>query len=574
MKRLCFNLLAVCAIHISLITVAQEQPTFEKKYFQDPDGKIYWNLKIPVFIQIASTSEMANPLPLKEVRKEEMKKFSYPLYFDGPGEHYLRHLDNDSPIPEREVAYKIYVDGTSPITNTQYNNAPKYQSKGVTYYGHGLSIKLVSKDEMSGIKETYHTINGAGFNLYASEQNFNEENNVVYKYFSVDRTGNAEKTKEVSFTVDLSAPKTTHSLAKDFVGNILSPRTVITLSATDNASGIKSVAYNFDNNTIMNYYTPLQLFGMSDGDHKVVYNATDNVNNIETKIEFPFYLDKTAPEITSSFEGESYKTPTRVFVASATKVSLSATDNKAGVKAILYMLDGKAPVAYDQPITLGGSGAHLLMMRGIDNVQNEGPFKSNDDLSKLYVDNSAPTISYNYVGSKVLTRDTNFVTSSTKVKLAAVDLESGVANIQYNLDAISSQTYSNSFTVDREGLHKVEYSASDNVKNSKTSNFFFNVDNTGPEIFYHMSLQSIGTQKLQGKPDEIPVYATGTSIYMAATDKLVGTKAIFYSLNNLSEVAYGTTVRLTIKGSYTLKIRAVDLLGNETKSAVYEFVVQ
>ena len=509
-----------------------------------------------------------------EVRKEDMKKYAFPFYFDGPGEHYIRHLDNDSPIPEHEVAFRVYVDGINPATTTQYSNAPKFVSKGITYYGQGLTIKLLSKDEMSGVKETYHSINGAGFNLYTSDQSFNEEKAVVYKYFSVDRTGNAERTKEVGFTVDLTAPKTTHSVAKDFVDNILSPRTIITLTSSDNSSGVKSVAYSFDGNSNLNYSMPLPLYGLSDGEHKFAYNGNDNVSNMETKIEFPFYLDKTAPVVTSSFEGESYKTATKVFVASATKITLSATDNKAGVKSIQYILDGRQAVTYNQPFQLGANGNHVLIVRGIDNVQNEGPFKSNDDLNKLYVDNNPPDITYNYDGQKVLARDTNFVTSTTKAKLSAKDYESGVAGINYNLDATTSQVYSNPFTADREGLHRVEYSASDNVKNSRTANFFFITDNTGPEIFYHMSLQNIGTQRLQGKDAEIPVYAAGTSVYLAATDKLVGTKAIYYSLNNLPEVIYGTTVKLLNKGSYTLKIRAVDLLGNETKSEVFEFVVQ
>lgn len=574
MKTFWINLIVTCALHFTISSFGQEQPAFEKTYFQEADGKIYWNLKIPVYLNMASTPEMKEAVTLKEVRNEEMKKYALPFYFDGPGEHYIRHLDNDSPIPEHEVAFRVYVDGINPATTTQYSNAPKFVSKGITYYGQGLTIKLLSKDEMSGVKETYHSINGAGFNLYTSDQSFSEEKAVVYKYFSVDRTGNAEATREVGFTVDLTAPKTTHSVAKDFFDNILSPRSRITLTSTDNSSGVKSVAYSFDGNSNVNYYTPLPLYGLADGDHKLVYNGKDNVNNMETIIEFPFYLDKTPPMVTSSFEGESYKTATKVFVASATKITLSATDNKAGVKSIQYILDGRQPVTYDQPFLLGANGNHFLMVRGIDNVQNEGSFKSNDDLNKLYVDNNPPDITYNYDGQKVLARDTNFVTSTTKVKLSAKDYESGVATINYNLDATTSQVYNNPFTADREGLHRVEYSASDNVKNSKTANFFFVIDNTGPEIFYHMSLQNIGTQRLQGKSVEIPVYAAGTSVYLAATDKLVGTKAVYYSLNNLPEVIYGTTFKLLNKGSYTLKIRAVDLLGNETKSDVFEFVVQ
>ena len=110
--------------------------------------------------------------------------------------------------------------------------------------------------------------------------------------------------------------------------------------------------------------------------------------------------------------------------------------------------------------------------------------------------------------------------------------------------------------------------------NTNSKEIFCFVDNTGPEIFNHMSLQKIGQQKLIEKNIEIPIYASGTNLYLAATDKYVGTKTIYYSLNGSLYKTYGSAIPLNRSGLYKLNIKATDKLGNISKSDVIEFVVQ
>jgi hypothetical protein len=89
-----------------------------------------------------------------------------------------------------------------------------------------------------------------------------------------------------------------------------------------------------------------------------------------------------------------------------------------------------------------------------------------------------------------------------------------------------------------------------------------------------MSLEKLGTGKVQGKAEYLPMYAAGTSIYLAATDKTVGTKSILYSLNGQAELPYSQPIKCDRKGTYSLKIRAVDYLNNSKTSDSIEFVIQ
>jgi len=104
--------------------------------------------------------------------------------------------------------------------------------------------------------------------------------------------------------------------------------------------------------------------------------------------------------------------------------------------------------------------------------------------------------------------------------------------------------------------------------------FLVVVDNTPPEIFFHFGLEKIGVQKLEGKKEDLSVYPTGTFLYLPATDQIVGTKGIYYSLNNQPETPYERPIKLLGKGVYELKIKAVDYLGNQIYSQPIEFVLQ
>ncbi|RMG20594.1 MAG: hypothetical protein D6730_19460 [Bacteroidetes bacterium] len=550
-----------------------KKPVHEKKTFQDKDNKIYWQVDLPVYLQISS-SPNGEQHPLKTVKTKAMESHANPMYFDGHGVHYIKHQDYGHTIPEHEVAFEVYVDGIAPVTRITFEGAPVHVTGGTTYYGKGLRTRLEATDEMSGLDNTLHSLNGADYAPYKAEQAYTTEQTYTYGFYSVDRVGNVEKEKIKTFVLDLTPPVTENTITGTRLDQIFSPKVNVALKATDKLSGVKQISWQIDNGKFLPYTKNIWVGYLKDGEHSIQYKAIDQVKNEEVEKTIKFYLDKTAPVVTASIQGDQYAKGGKTYISERSKIALSATDNKAGVDKIYYSLDEGAQLTYNSPFQLNAKqGTHQLRFRGIDKVENLGAYQTDEAVGNLYLDLSAPQISHDFIGAQFSTRDTLFITSETQVRLKASDYQSGVQKIGYQLDGQES-TFETPFTIEKDGYHEVDYYALDQVNNKKEGDFFLVVDNEGPEIFHHFSMNHIGVAKLDDINKEVPVYSPHNLLYLAATDAAVGTNQIYYSLDGGAEKLYTGPIKNLSKGFKTLEIRATDHLGNESKSEVIHFMIK
>jgi len=134
--------------------------------------------------------------------------------------------------------------------------------------------------------------------------------------------------------------------------------------------------------------------------------------------------------------------------------------------------------------------------------------------------------------------------------------------------------------VANEGPHSLNFKSIDCVKNeesNKTSKL--HVDNTGPVIFNHFSIEAVGTKMADGK--SINVYPNYTRLYLGATDEKVGNDKIEYRINgedwrpysdprslDISELDKFTTEKV-----YTVDVRATDKLGNLSEET-FQFAIE
>ena len=162
------------AFTASVQTFAQEQLQHEKKFFKTDENRIYWNLELPVYLRIGNTADGSGSLMMEEVMTDDMKEFAIPMKFDGHGVHYIRHLDYEKNLREKEIAFAIYVDGYAPKTSLKLSGAPQYKGEKL-FYGKNLTGEITSSDEMSGVESTYQSINGAAYATYNSTLPFNSE---------------------------------------------------------------------------------------------------------------------------------------------------------------------------------------------------------------------------------------------------------------------------------------------------------------------------------------------------------------------------------------------------------------
>jgi hypothetical protein len=557
--------------------MAQQPLTHEKRTYVAPNGNYYVQKSLPVYLWL-TTSKDAKGAHLLESKVSA--KYSNPFYFDTEGKNTIRtpHAVNPETKqivqPLQDVIFEVYADGIAPITRSKFSGAPKYVKGSTIYYGVGLVVDLSSTDGVSGVEQTLYSVDGGAYSKYSNTLNMNKENQHTLKYYAADNVGNAENPKEKSFIVDLTSPKTNHSVSDPKLGDIVSPKAKITLTKSDNLSGVRNTKYYFDSNNPMTYYNLISLSGLSDGDHSFTYYSTDNVNNIEKKNVYNFYLDKIAPVTNNAIQGDQYMGNYK-FVSPRTTINLTSTDNKAGVESITYLIDGAGKTTFSSPFKVPDKkGVHTISYYGTDKVTN----RENTKYLKVYMDNVPPTTAIVYGSPQFFDRDTLFINKETKVTLIPKDYESGVKVTDYAVDG-SKNTYSSPFTIPKEGYRKITFNATDRVNNvEQVKESFVFVDNTPPVIYHNFSIKPVSKTTKGGK--SLDVYPNYTRLFLGATDIKVGTQKIQYSINGEPFKDYSSPYTLDVselllfksKKHYTVTIKAKDKLGNESEKVI-EFYV-
>ncbi len=567
-------ILALTASVSALIGFSQGEPTkptYENRVFLK-DGRTYVQKSLPVYLKFSVTPDGKN-YPLTS---EKHPSDANPMYLDTEGVNYIRsrwavNPENGKTIsPSREVLMELYADGLAPKTSLRFAGAPKFIKGGTTYFGKGLSFSLSANDGVSGVRETKYGLGGS-YQAYGSSVAVNDEGPATLYYYSADQVGNAEKTRSSNFTVDLTAPTSSHTI-KGIVhnSNILAPSTTFALSSSDNLAGVRTTYYSFDDGSKRVYSPNVTMSGLNDGEHTLHYYAIDNVKNEATKSSFKFYLDKIAPEVNHTVVGDQYK-GRYLYVSSRTKINLKATDNKAGVKNIYYRTDGKERFTFSSDFSVPDDlGVHTFKYDANDNVEN----LSQNHYLTVFVDNVAPATGIIYGNPQFFHRDTLFINKNTQIKLTPRDAHSGIQSTSYAVDGGGMKDYA-AFNIANEGFHTVTFKSVDRVNNEesvKESEVF--VDNTAPEIFVNFSIKPIGSKS------GLNVYPEYVRMYVGATDKHVGTAQILYALDDGSLVEYSSprtldlseVSRLRKNKKYAVKVVAKDKLGNESEKIV-EFYI-
>lgn len=568
-----YIILLTIAVLFSGSAQAQEpQKATYKHVVFEANGNTYIQRSMPMYVKFSVTPDGKN-YPLKSKQHPEDTE---PMYLDDEGVHYLRHKWAVDPetgemvYPPREVIMEVYADGLPPRTTHRFSGAPRYRSGGRIFFGKNLSFSLSANDATSGVAETKYAIDGS-YNNYSSNITLSGEGEKTLYYYSADNVGNAESTRSSSFTVDLTAPSTTHTI-NGIVhnGNILAPSSYFTLTSSDNLSGVQTTFFSYDDKGNRVYYNRCNMTGLEDGNHTLYYYAVDNVENEASKSTFSFYVDRIPPVADISIIGDQHKGQ-HLYVSPRTKVNVSANDNKAGVKMIEYNIDGGARNSFSSDFNIPDKyGQHIVRYDATDNVENRATSKS----LTIFMDNRAPQTRIDYGSPQFFDRDTLFINKLTPITLPRSDAGSGIQKTEYAIDEGSMQGYSQ-FQISNEGYHTITFRSTDNVNNQeaeKKSSIF--VDNTPPDIFVNFSIEPIGERKGS------PIYPNYVRMYVGATDKHTGTKQIMYSVNDgpMREYSSPRTLDASERNifqknkKYTVKVVAEDKLGNKAEKKI-EFYV-
>ncbi|CAL9627504.1 hypothetical protein SUDANB21_06012 [Streptomyces sp. enrichment culture] len=270
---------------------------------------------------------------------------------------------------------------------------------------------------------------------------------------------------------DTTAPEVTAKVTgtRNDAGAYVGAATVA-LEATDEGSGVDHVEYVLDDEEVWQPYTAPVVIDQV-GTHTVRYRALDKAGNVseEKSAEFtvvaPPTDDTTPPETSATVDGE--KNADGHYIDMAT-VTVTASDTGSGVNTIEYALgaDG-AWQPYSGPVMVHETGTHTVRYRATDKAGNAAAEKSVEFtvVAAPPQDTTPPTTGVTLQGTK--NSDGAYLGRAT-VTVSADDGHggSGVARIEYSLDAGPYLEYTGPVVVDRVGRHTVAYRATDEAGNT------------------------------------------------------------------------------------------------------------
>jgi len=420
-------------------------------------------------------------------------------------------------------------------------------------------------DTASDVYNIYYSIDKADYQVYNKPIDCLQEKVYLIQYYAVDNVSNIENIRKYKFIIDKSKPVTELTVLGDKHENVLSQRSKIELNAKDEISGLKHIKIRIDNGNYSIYKGPLRASYLKQGEHKLYYFAIDNVGNTEDERVYTFFVDKTPPILIEEVMGNSFMNNGKEYSSGRSKLKLTAVDNKAGIQAIYYSMNNDDYLEYKKPFYLSiTSGSLNIKSYAIDNVNNKSEASSNTaKRSVTHIDLTGPDIAYSFKGPVFRVLDSTYINKNTIIELKAFDKESGFKSMDYNINGGERKDYTEGFSIEQQGLYKMNSTAFDNVNNSNIHEFSVVVDNTGPQIFSRFSIFPLEQKELNG--ESINVYSSQVALFLSVTDARVAIDKIYYQINDEPEKRYISYIGGFKQGiDYNVKVRATDKLGNET----------
>ncbi len=372
---------------------------------------------------------------------------------EGTNTIYYKSIDSTGKI-EQVKSQIVKIDETLPTTTISLSGT---LGEGGWYIS-DVTVTLTASDNVSGVAKTEYSLDNVTWTVYTSPLTISKEGATVVNYRSIDNAGKTEEVKSQTVKIDKTPPITTITLSGILgTDGWYTSDVIVTLTASDNVSGITKTEYSFDNVNWVVYTTPLSI--SEQGTTTVYYKSFDNVGNTEQVKSQTFKIDKTPPITTINLNGTLGNDG---WYTSDVTVTLSASDDLSGVAKTEYSLDNVTWTVYTTPLTISNEGTTIVYYKSINNAGNTEQVKS----QTIKIDKMPPTTKINLTGS--LAPDGWYI-SGVVVTLTAIDNFSGVAKTEYSFDNTNWLTYSDTFKITSEGVVNIYYRSIDRVDNVEES---------------------------------------------------------------------------------------------------------
>jgi len=186
---------------------------------------------------------------------------------------------------------------------------------------------------------------------------------------------------------DTTPPKTTFSLTglrgcnEWYTSNV-----TVTLTASDNDSGVSHTKYQLDNDILINYSEPFTI--TSEGPHNISYYSIDKAGNNETPKNMMTQIDKSIPQTTVSLIPQ-LPNGNNGWHTSDVNILFYSEDEISGINETWYKINNEDWQKYTGPSTIEDDGEYKLEYYSTDNACNAESIQS----TEIKIDTVKPSIS-------------------------------------------------------------------------------------------------------------------------------------------------------------------------------------
>jgi parallel beta-helix repeat protein len=366
---------------------------------------------------------------------------------------------------------------------------------------------------------------------------------------AVDANGNVGSWSDVwTFTIlpDFTPPVTTHQFSGTmgnngwYINDVL-----VTLSATDEGSGVESTWYKLDSNSWQEYTEGFIV--PTDGIHTLLFYSTDHAGNSETTNEEQLKIDQTPPVTTAALNPSTPNGDNGWYVSIVT-ITLLATDTDSGVGSTWYKVDSSYWQLYSTPFTVSSEGQHTVQYYSYDEAGNQEVSNS----VSFKIDTIAPTTTHTLYG---LIGSQGWYVTNVTITLSANDVTSGLNYIMYKLDTGSWTVYTGSLVVTTDGNYTLYYYSVDLAGNTEaTKQVVFRIQ--------HDVTPPVTTYEFNGVMGNNDWFISTVTVILSAEDDSAGVAITKYELDTGAWKTYTGSFSVTEEGVHTLWYYSVDKVGN------------
>ncbi|MBQ1048836.1 ThuA domain-containing protein [Micromonospora sp. C51] len=255
-------------------------------------------------------------------------------------------------------------DDTAPVTTAEVSGTPV---EGWLTGPATVTLTAADEDGGSGVARTEYQLDDATeWTAYTGPVPVTGDGEHELRFRSVDEAGNVEETKAVTVRIDATAPVSTATFAPANDEGWHDGTVPVVLTSTDAGSGVALLEWSLDGGDWTPYTEPVEISG--DGDHELLYRATDTAGNAETLKAAVVRIDGTKPTLLVSgiADGQLYGDSQDV------RVSWQAVDPTSGIASVVGRLDDRPYVSgtlqamYELPL-----GLHELTVTATDKAGND-----------------------------------------------------------------------------------------------------------------------------------------------------------------------------------------------------------